>query len=109
MRRQPLMYISPSSSALVPISKTQKKKVNGAKISAMELNDFNQNIKLTPTEEETLNLVSQGYTNGEIAKLRGVSTASVSRSISSLYAKTLTKTRTELVKWGIQSGHISTK
>ena len=109
MRRQPLMYISPSSSALVPISKTQKKKVNGAKISAMELNDFNQNIKLTPTEEETLNLVSQGYTNGEIAKLRGVSTTSVSRSISSLYAKTLTKTRTELVKWGIQSGHISTK
>mmetsp|Transcript_20041 Transcript_20041/g.30052 ORF Transcript_20041/g.30052 Transcript_20041/m.30052 type:complete len:242 (-) Transcript_20041:56-781(-) len=90
-------------------------------IPQSEIDAFNESVELSSSEKEILNLLSQGYTNAEIAKLRkntskksnsngnGVSassTSSVSRIISTLYSKTLTKTRTELVKWGLKMGHI---
>ena len=119
----------PSSSALVPSKKKRSSstnipnnnnnnnnnsnnnndtKINGQKISQSEMDAFNEQVKLTPGEKEILNLLSQGYTNAEIAKVRGYSsTTRVSRVISSMYTKTLTKTRTELVKWGMKMGYIS--
>ena len=103
----------PSSSALVPLSKSRRKgntKAYGSIIPQSELDDFDEHIELTTSEEEILNLISQGCTNSEIAKRLGISsTTKVSRTISGLYTKTLMKTRTELVKWGIRMGYISTE
>ena len=102
----------PSTSALVPLSKTQRSgitSIDGKIIPQSEIDDFNARIKLSPAEKKILNLMSQGYTNGEISEIIGsVSTARVSRTISNMYIKTFTKTRTELVKWGLKMGHIDT-
>mmetsp|Transcript_3109 Transcript_3109/g.4148 ORF Transcript_3109/g.4148 Transcript_3109/m.4148 type:complete len:432 (-) Transcript_3109:1040-2335(-) len=101
------MTLSPST--LITSKKTQ----TGGKIlarndvSQSDLDAFNEQVKLSPSEKEVLGLLSEGYTNAEIAKLRGNSSVtSVSRTLSNLYIKTMTKTRTELVKWGMQMGYI---
>lgn len=103
----------PSSSALVPFSKSKRQdniNLYGNIIPQSELDDFDEQIELTPKEKEILNLISQGCTNSEIAnRLENSSTTKVSRTISGLYTKTLMKTRTELVKWGIRMGYISTE
>lgn len=65
------------------------------------------NVFLTLAEREVLELLSYGYTNAEIANERGVSLASVNRTIQKLYTATLTKTRTELVRWAIQTGYVA--
>lgn len=110
---RPISSPSPPSSALVPLSKIKRlgeSNVNGAIIPQSEIDAFNARVQLTPSEKNILNLVSQGYTNKEIAKRIGnsTSTTSVSRTISNLYSKTFTKTRTELVKWGMRMGYIAT-
>jgi len=63
-------------------------------------------VYLTPVEREVLTLLSQGYSNPEIAEERGVSLAGVTRTIQKLYKTTGTKTRTELVRWAIETGYI---
>lgn len=63
-------------------------------------------VYLTPTEREVLQLLSKGYTNAEIASERGVAPDRVNRTIQKLYVKTGTKTRTALVRWGLQTGYV---
>lgn len=64
---------------------------------------------LTPTEHQVLSLLSQGYTNKEIAAARGKTAngaAGVAKTVGRLYEKTLTKTRTELLRWAIRNGYV---
>jgi DNA-binding NarL/FixJ family response regulator len=65
------------------------------------------NVYLTPTEREVLDLLCKGYTSQEIATERGVILPGVTRVIQSLYSKTETQTRTELVRWAIQTGYVA--
>lgn len=64
-------------------------------------------VHLTPAEREVLELLSKGFTNGEIAQERGVSVIGINRTISNLYLKTKTRTRTELVRWSIKTGQVA--
>jgi DNA-binding response OmpR family regulator len=66
-------------------------------------------VYLTPAEREVLELLCKGYTNGEIAEERGVSVIGVNRMIQRLYLTTQTRTRTELVRWAIETGYVSRK
>lgn len=66
-------------------------------------------VYLTPVEREALELLCKGYTNGEIAEERGVSIIGVNRMIQRLYLMTTTRTRTELVRWAIETGYVSRK
>lgn len=93
------------TSAIVPKSNTAK----GEKEMVREIETIQSQVRLTDTEKEVLKLLSKGCTNGDIAEARSTSVQSVSRTISKLYSKTLTKTRTELVRWGMKMGHISGK
>lgn len=69
------------------------------------------NVKLTTSEQEVLELLTQGLSNGEISARRGTSSSltRVGKIVSSLYSKTLTRTRTELVRWAIRMGYVSSK
>ena len=64
-------------------------------------------VHLTPAEREVLTLLCKGFTNGEIAQERGVSVIGINRTISNLYLKTKTRTRTELVRWAIKTGQVA--
>jgi DNA-binding NarL/FixJ family response regulator len=65
-------------------------------------------IHLTPKESQVLTLLCEGYTNGEIAIVRqNKSAQSVNRTIQTLYRKTGAQTRTELIRWAIQSGNVA--
>jgi len=66
-------------------------------------------VYLTPAEREVLELLCKGFTNGEIAQERGVSVIGVNRSISNLYLKTQTRTRTELVRFAIKHGFVAAR
>jgi DNA-binding NarL/FixJ family response regulator len=65
------------------------------------------NIYLTDAERDVLELLCKGYTNGEIAKERGVNVIGINRMIQKIYLETKTRTRTELVRWAITSGYVS--
>lgn len=65
-------------------------------------------VFLSDTERTVLDLVCQGYTNGEIATALSLSsTDKVSRTLTKLYRETKTKTRTELVRWAFATGYAS--
>jgi DNA-binding NarL/FixJ family response regulator len=66
-------------------------------------------VFLTDTERDVLELLSKGFTNGEIAVERGVSLLGVNRMIQKIYLETQTQTRTELVLWAIKTGYVSAK
>ena len=66
-------------------------------------------VFLTPAEREVLELLSKGYSNGEIAKEREVGVIGINRTISNLYLKTATRTRTELVRRAIQTGYVAAR
>ena len=61
-------------------------------------------VNITPVEKEVLMFLGQGLSNAEIAEARGVSKNGVQKSITNLYMKTKTGTRTELIRWAIQRG-----
>ena len=67
------------------------------------------NVYLTPVERQVLELLCKGCTNAEIAEARGVSVIGVNRVIQKLYVTTETRTRTELVRWAIETGYVSRK
>jgi DNA-binding NarL/FixJ family response regulator len=79
----------------------------------MKLNGSNvvkkTDVFLTVAEREVLQLVCRGYTNTEIANERGISLPGVSKTMQKLYQETKTRTRTELVRWGIQTGYVPPK
>jgi DNA-binding NarL/FixJ family response regulator len=64
-------------------------------------------VYLTPTERHVLQLVTQGLTNGEIAKIRNVSKDRIVRIVQKLYVETRTETRLELVRWAFDTGYAS--
>jgi DNA-binding NarL/FixJ family response regulator len=66
-------------------------------------------IFLTDTERDVLEFICKGYTNGEIAQERGVSIIGVNRMIQKIYLATKTQTRTELVRWAIETGYVAAR
>jgi DNA-binding NarL/FixJ family response regulator len=93
-----------NSSAIVPIWKRDgKERLN----NQYDMDELRGKVNVTNVEKEILTLLSQGNTNGEIAEAMGFTNVKVSRLISNMYAKTFTKTRTELVRWAMEMGHIS--
>ena len=79
-------------------------------LSPTDRDQHDMNVKLTATEQEVLELLTQGLSNGEIAEKVGASSSMrVGKIVSNLYLKTLTRTRTELVRWAIRMGYISSK
>lgn len=65
-------------------------------------------VYLTLAERDVLHYISLGYTNIEIAKVRNtINNGGVTRIINNLYRKTQTSTRTELIRWAIETGYIS--
>lgn len=98
--------INPTGEKIVAIVPKSNNTKEGEQINR-ELEIIQSQVRLTDTEKEVLILLSEGYTNGDIAEARSTSIQSVSRTISNLYAKTFTKTRTELVRWAMKMGHIS--
>lgn len=56
-----------------------------------------QAIKLTPREQEALDLIARGYTYGEIASLLGVSVNTVQTHIKNTYTKLSVRSRGEAV------------
>jgi DNA-binding NarL/FixJ family response regulator len=66
-------------------------------------------VYLTPASREILNLLCQGYTNSEIAEMRGTSKNYVSKVLKRIYDETGTSTRTELLRWAIQTGYVNPK
>ncbi|GFH51729.1 diatom response regulator 1 [Chaetoceros tenuissimus] len=71
-----------------------------------EMEAITSQIELSDLEKDVLELLSDGNTNGEIAKTLDITIAKVGRVISKLYSKTFTKTRTELVRWALKMGII---
>jgi DNA-binding CsgD family transcriptional regulator len=64
-------------------------------------------VYLTPASREILDLLCRGYTNAEIAEERGTSKHYVQKALKKIYLETGTSTRTELLKWAIQTGYVS--
>jgi len=74
------------------------------------LAEYNDDDLLTTPERQVLELLSQGFTNLEIANVRGnTNAAAVSGIISRLYRKSRTKTRTELLRWAIEMEYVTSK
>jgi len=95
--------VSANSSAIVPSWNKSVSSENSQDV----LDKLRWKVNVTNVEKEILELLSQGNTNGEIAEAMGFANGKVSRLISNMYSKTFTKTRTELVRWAIEMGHIS--
>ncbi|CAJ1969578.1 unnamed protein product [Cylindrotheca closterium] len=105
---------------------TRRKQMSGKNGDLMDLKTDMENIKfimqqnsqtvvkktdvfLTDTERDVLELVCKGYTNTEVATKREVAVDSVNRMLTKLYSETGTRTRTELVRWAMKHGYVSTK
>ena len=63
------------------------------------------NVYLTVAERQVLQLVCLGYTNAEIAQERRIGLPRVTKVMQKLYQETNVQTRTELVRWAIQTGY----
>mmetsp|Transcript_51547 Transcript_51547/g.124442 ORF Transcript_51547/g.124442 Transcript_51547/m.124442 type:complete len:488 (+) Transcript_51547:160-1623(+) len=64
-------------------------------------------VCLQDRERVVLELVCDGYTNGEIAEQCGVSAVTINRCVKKLKDMTETKTRTELARWAVSTGYVS--
>ena len=90
---------------------SSKQSTLGKTSSAITTTGNNSSIKinLTPSEKQVLELLCKGFSNGEIAKERGSTSAvGVGRIVSRLYDKSGAKTRTELLRWALKMGYVST-
>jgi DNA-binding NarL/FixJ family response regulator len=67
------------------------------------------NVYLTPAAREILDLLCQGYSNTEIAQSRNTTKAYVTKVLKRIYEDTGTGTRTELLRWAIQTGYVNPK
>jgi DNA-binding NarL/FixJ family response regulator len=63
-------------------------------------------VYLTLAEREVLEFLAKGFTNSEIAEQRGTGSPQVAKAITNLYLKSGAETRTELVRWAIQTGYV---
>ncbi|MEM6426812.1 MAG: response regulator transcription factor [Cyanobacteria bacterium P01_H01_bin.119] len=65
-------------------------------------------IDLTPREQSVLNLVAEGLMNKEIARQLETSVRNVEKYVSRLFSKTGTNSRTELVRYALEHGLVTT-
>ncbi|MGD1952340.1 MAG: response regulator transcription factor [Leptolyngbyaceae cyanobacterium] len=65
-------------------------------------------IDLTPREQDVLNLVAEGLMNKEIASRLGTTVRNVEKYVSRLFGKTGTNSRTELVRFALEHGLVTT-
>jgi DNA-binding CsgD family transcriptional regulator len=61
-------------------------------------------MELTPTEKKVLVHVGHGFNNREIALKLCVQTRTIEHHMLSLYSKTLSRNRAELIVWSMQQG-----
>jgi DNA-binding NarL/FixJ family response regulator len=67
------------------------------------------NVYLTLREREVLDQICDGKMNTEIAREGGVTPERIAAIVQQMYDKTSTRTRTELVRWALQTGYVSKK
>lgn len=65
-------------------------------------------IDLTPREQSVLDLVAEGLMNKEIARRLDTSVRNVEKYVSRLFSKTGTNSRTELVRYALEHGMVTT-
>ena len=65
-------------------------------------------IDLTPREQSVLDLVAEGLMNKEIASRLETSVRNVEKYVSRLFSKTGTNSRTELVRFALEHGMVTT-
>ncbi len=65
-------------------------------------------IDLTPREQSVLDLVAEGLMNKEIARRLETSVRNVEKYVSRLFSKTGTNSRTELVRYALEHGMVTT-
>lgn len=65
-------------------------------------------IDLTPREQSVLDLVAEGLMNKEIARRLETSVRNVEKYVSRLFSKTGTNSRTELVRFALEHGLVTT-
>nr|WDA99354.1 regulatory component of sensory transduction system [Galdieria yellowstonensis] len=63
-------------------------------------------FNLTIKEQKILNLVVSGFMNKEIARKLNISSRNVEKYVSRLFDKTITRSRTELVRYAIENNLI---
>jgi DNA-binding CsgD family transcriptional regulator len=56
-------------------------------------------VKLTPREREILQLVAEGYSNAQLARMLWVSHETVKFHLSNIYDKLEVRNRTEATRW----------
>lgn len=102
----------------------RRKQMTGEKAKLVDLKQDMNNIKeilrqngskvvkstdvyLTTTEREVLDFLARGFTNKEIAEKRGTTPFVVGRTVQKMYVMTDTRTKTELVRWALQTGYLN--
>jgi len=102
----------------------RRKQMTGEKAKLVDLKQDMNNIKeilrqngskvvkstdvyLTTTEREVLDFLARGFTNKEIAEKRETTPFVVGRTVQKMYVMTDTRTKTELVRWALQTGYLN--
>jgi len=75
--------------------------------SMIKQNNSGIKIDFTPREQDVLDLVSEGLMNKEIASRLGTTVRNVEKYVSRLFGKTGTNSRTELVRYALENGLIT--
>lgn len=76
--------------------------------SMIKQNNNGIKIDFTPREQDVLNLVAEGLMNKEIASRLGTTVRNVEKYVSRLFGKTGTNSRTELVRYALENGLVTT-
>ncbi len=61
---------------------------------------------LTPVERRTVHYIAQGYTNKEVAKLRGVGEGHIKNTLSNIYAKLKLRSRVQIAHYYYGHWHL---
>ncbi|MGB3767073.1 MAG: response regulator transcription factor [Phormidesmis sp.] len=76
--------------------------------SMIKQNNSGIRIDFTPREQDVLDLVAEGLMNKEIAARLGTTVRNVEKYVSRLFGKTGTNSRTELVRYALENGLVTT-
>lgn len=71
-------------------------------------NDVRGSIRLSPRENEVMGLIAQGYTNREVADRLGLSVKSVETYRGRLLEKLGLQTRSDLIRFALETGALKT-
>jgi two-component system nitrate/nitrite response regulator NarL len=83
-----------------------RKLLSQARVPPDRLSRASPNSRLTGREQETLELLAQGFSNRQIARRLGISEHGAKRYVSNVLAKLNCPNRTSAVAWAIKSGLI---